>query len=65
MLDAPRDESVTTFLPVRQEEPGLHPMVDVVDGRIHLVAGTNGFVECPPGPGPVKAGTPLPFYSWS
>lgn len=70
-LDAPADThaSLTCFVPVRvQHEPSgkvtAHPLPTRTSGDFSSLPRTHGFVQLPPGPSALEAGTPVPFYSW-
>lgn len=59
---------LTFFLPVRLQQQGstriAQPRPTRGSGDFTSLIGTDGFVELPPGPTVVTAGTPVPFYSW-
>lgn len=56
------------FLPVRVERQGTthiaEPRPTKGSGDFTSLLGTDGFVELPPGPTLVSAGTAVPFYRW-
>lgn len=61
--------AVTLFLPVRlrPDEAGRasgEPRPTQGSGDFTSLAGTDGFVELPPGPQVVPKGTVVPFYRW-
>jgi molybdopterin molybdotransferase len=60
--------SLALFVPVklnRGEGPTTaEPRPTKGSGDFTSLIGTDGFVELPPGPGVIAAGTLVPFYSW-
>jgi molybdopterin molybdotransferase len=63
------DAPLTWFLPVRlrydqEGEAAAEPRPTGGSGDFVSLAGTEGFVELPPGPRVHRAGTRLPFYRW-
>jgi molybdopterin molybdotransferase len=60
--------SLTLFVPVklvRGDAPTTaEPRPTKGSGDFTSLIGTDGFVELPPGPGVIAAGTLVPFYSW-
>ena len=59
---------LTFFLPVRLQQQGARriaqPRPTKGSGDFTSLIGTDGFVELPPGPALIAAGTLVPFYSW-
>jgi molybdopterin molybdotransferase len=70
-LDAPVDAhaNLTCFVPVRvQHEPHgwtiAHPLPTRTSGDFSALPRTHGFVQLPPSPSAIAAGTPVPLYRW-
>lgn len=59
---------LTFFLPVRLQQQGTsriaQPRPTQGSGDFTSLIDTDGFVELPPGPAIIAAGTSVPFYSW-
>jgi molybdopterin molybdotransferase len=58
---------LTLFLPVKLQwagGPSAEPRPTQGSGDFTSLIGTDGFIELPPGPGIVAAGTLVPFYRW-
>jgi molybdopterin molybdotransferase len=60
--------ALTLFLPVKLSHGGAprsaEPRPTKGSGDFTSLIGTDGFVELPPGPRVIPAGTLVPFYSW-
>lgn len=57
---------LTVFMPVKLNWSACtaEPRPTQGSGDFTSLVGTDGFVELPPGPGTVPAGTVVPFYRW-
>lgn len=61
--------ALTVFLPISLNRGGsaptsAQPRPTKGSGDFTSLIGTDGFVELPPGPRVIPAGTLVPFYSW-
>ena len=64
--------ALSVFVPVQVALPGSNAQAQRVgvlkptrgSGDFTSLIGTDGFVELPPGPNALAAGTPVALYSW-
>lgn len=54
----------TRFLPITLRDGVATPVTFRNSGSLHALAGTSGFIEIPPSPAPLPAGTPFPYHPW-